>query len=96
VTYVANAALELGTNTTAGAMILNNGRGTSIELGCEQRVGVLALRGGVARDQRKRLQLAWGGGLRFGSFGLDVGFLTHSSTLSDARGITMASSISIY
>jgi hypothetical protein len=96
ITYVANASLELGTNTTAGAMILNNGRGTSIQVGVEQRVGPLALRGGVARDQRKRVQLGWGTGLRFGSFGLDVGFATHSSSLSNARGITMASSISIY
>ncbi len=96
ISYVANASLELGTNTTAGAMILNNGRGTSIQLGVEQRVGPLALRGGVARDQRKRVQLGWGTGLRFGSVSLDLGFATHSSSLSNARGITMASSISIY
>src|SRR5712692_297921 len=96
VSYVANASLDLGTNTTAGAMILNNGRGTTIELGVEQRVGVLALRGGVLRDQRKRVQLAWGSGVRLGPLGLDVGFITHSSSLSDVRGITMASSISIY
>lgn len=96
VTYVANAVLDLGTNTTAGAEILNNGRGTSVQVGVEQRVGVLALRGGVARDQRKRVQVGWGAGLRFGAFGLDVGFLTHSSSLSNARGITMGTSISIY
>lgn len=96
VTYVANASLDLGTNTTAGAMVLNNGRGTSIQLGVEQRVGPLALRGGVARDQRKRVQIGWGTGVRFGPLSLDVGFLTHSSALSNARGITMATSISIY
>jgi hypothetical protein len=96
VTYVANASLELGTNTTAGAEVLNNGRGTSIQMGVEQRVGPLALRGGVARDQRKRVQIGWGTGLRFGPFSLDVGFITHSSSLSNTRGITMATSISIY
>jgi hypothetical protein len=96
ITYVANASLELGTNTTAGAMILNNGRGTSIQLGVEQRVGPLAVRGGVARDQRKRVQLGLGTGLRFGAFSLDVGFATHSGSLSNVRGITMASSLSIY
>ncbi|HEY6107727.1 MAG TPA: hypothetical protein VIV56_02370, partial [Gemmatimonadales bacterium] len=96
VTYVANASLDLGTNTTAGAMVLNNGRGTSVQLGVEQRVGPLALRGGVARDQRKRVQIGWGTGVRFGPLSLDVGFLTHSSALSSARGITMATSISIY
>ena len=86
----------MGTNTTAGAMVLDNGRGTSIQLGVEQRVGPLALRGGVARDQRKRVQVGWGTGVRFGPLSLDVGFLTHSSALSSARGITMATSISIY
>jgi hypothetical protein len=86
----------MGTNTTAGATILNNGRGTTIQIGVEQRVGPLALRGGVARDQRKRVQLGWGTGVRFGSFGLDVGFATHSGSLSSVRGITMATSISIY
>lgn len=96
VTYVANAALELGTNTTAGAEVLNNGRGTTIQIGVEQRVGPLALRGGVARDQRKRVQIGAGTGIRFGPFSLDVGFLTHSSSLSSARGITMATSLSIY
>ena len=96
VTYIANASLELGTNTTAGAEILNNGRGTTIQIGVEQWVGPLALRGGVARDQRKRVQLAAGTGLRFGPFSLDVGFITHSSSLSDSRGITMATSLSIY
>lgn len=96
ISYVANAVLELGTNTTAGVMVLNNGRGTSVQLGAEQRVGVLAVRGGVARDQRKRVQVGWGAGLRFGSFGLDVGFATHSGSLSSARGITMGTSISIY
>jgi len=96
VSYVANAALDLGTNTTVGAEVLNNGRGTTIQLGVEQRVGPLALRGGVARDQRKRVQIGAGTGLRFGPFSLDVGFLTHSSSLSSSRGITMATSLSIY
>ena len=96
VTYIANASLELGTNTTAGVVVLDNERGASIRLGVEQRVGVFALRGGVARDQQKKVQLGWGGGLRFGAFGLDVGFVTHSSSFSTARGITMATSISIY
>lgn len=96
VTYVVNASLELGTNTTAGAMVLDNGRGSTIQLGVEQRIGPLALRGGVQRDQRKRVQLGWGAGVRLGPFGLDVGFATHSSSLSNTRGITMGTSISIY
>jgi hypothetical protein len=96
ITYVANASLELGTNTTAGAMILNNSRGTEVHVGVEQRVGFLAVRGGVARDQRKRLELGVGAGIRLGPIGLDVGFATHSNSISNARGITMATSLAIY
>jgi hypothetical protein len=96
VSYLANIALTLGTGTTVGGNIAYNGRRTEIHVGAEQRVGLIALRGGVARDGRKRLQFGFGGGLFFGSVSLDVGFWTHSNSLSDKRGITMATSLSIY
>ncbi|OLD95660.1 MAG: hypothetical protein AUG79_04720 [Gemmatimonadetes bacterium 13_1_20CM_4_69_16] len=95
VSYLVNLAYTVG-KTTLGADVLNNGRGTTVHVGGEQRVGVIVLRGGVARDQRKRLELGWGGGLRFGGLGLDVGFWTHTNSLSNQRGITMATSLSIY
>ena len=95
VSYIANLAYTVG-NTTLGADVLNTGRGSIVHVGGEQRVGVIVLRGGVARDQRKRLELGWGGGLRFGGLGLDVGFWTHTNSLSNQRGITMATSLSIY
>lgn len=95
VSYVANVAYTVG-NVTLGGTILNSGRGTTIHIGAEQRLGFFAVRGGVSRDQRKRMQFAWGGGLRLGPIGLDVGFFTHSSSLSDTRGITMATSLAIY
>ncbi len=95
VTYLANVIYTLG-GTTVGADVLDNGRGTQIHVGAEQRFGPFALRGGVARDQRKKVEFGWGGGLRFGPFGLDAGFWTHSNALSDQRGITMATSLSIY
>lgn len=94
--YTANIALALGTGTTVGANITYNGRRTTINLGGEQRVGLLALRAGVARDARKKLEFGWGGGLYFGRVSIDVGFWTHSNSLSDERGITMATSLSIY
>ena len=94
--YIANVALVLGTGTTVGGNILYNGRRTAIHVGGEQRLGPLALRGGVSRDGRKRMQFGFGGGLYFGSISLDVGFATHSTFLSDERGITMATSVSIY
>lgn len=96
VSYIANVVFSPGTGTTLGADIVDNGRGTQIHVGGEHRVGLLALRGGVARDQRKKMQFGWGGGLRFGPVSLDVGFWTHSNAFSDERGITMATSLSVY
>ena len=96
ITYIANAALRMGTGTTVGGDVVNSGRGTVIHVGVEQRAGPFALRGGVSRDQRKKIQFGWGGGVRLGPLGLDVGFWTHSNSFADERGITMATSISIY
>src|SRR6267378_556871 len=95
VAYIANVAYTVG-NTTLGADVLNTGRGGVVHVGGEQRIGLFALRGGVARDQRKRIEFGFGGGLRFGGLGLDVGFWTHTNSLSNERGITMATSLSIY
>jgi hypothetical protein len=96
ITYIANAALRMGTGTTVGGDVVNSGRGTVIHIGAEQRMGPFALRGGVSRDQRKKMQFGWGGGVRLGPLGLDVGFWTHSNSFADQRGITMATSISVY
>ena len=96
ITYIANAALRMGTGTTVGGDIVNSGRGTVIHVGVEQRTGPFAVRGGVSRDQRKKMQFGWGGGLRLGAIGLDVGFWTHSNSFADRRAITMATSISVY
>ncbi|HYK11098.1 MAG TPA: hypothetical protein VEV39_09880 [Gemmatimonadales bacterium] len=96
VTYVANAALDMGGGTMVGGEILHGARGTEVHMGVEQHFGPLALRGGIARDQQKRVQFGWGGGVRFLFLSLDVGFATHSTPLSDQRGVTMATSLSIY
>jgi len=96
ITYIANAALRMGTGTTVGGDIVNSGRGTVIHIGAEQRMGPFAVRGGVSRDQRKKMQFGWGGGLRLGPIGLDVGFWTHSNSFATQRGIMMATSISVY
>jgi hypothetical protein len=96
ITYIGNAALRMGTGTTVGADVVNSGRGTVIHVGAEQRTGPFAIRGGLSRDQRKKMQFGFGGGLRFGSIGLDVGLWTHSNSFATKRGITMATSISVY
>ena len=49
VSYLVNLAYTVG-KTTLGADVLNTGRGTTVHVGGEQRVGVIVLRGGVARD----------------------------------------------
>lgn len=95
VSYLFSLAYTVG-KTTLGADVLNTGRGATVHVGGEQRIGPWALRGGIARDQRKRIEFGWGGGLRFGGLGLDVGFWTHTNSLSNERGITMATSLSIY
>ncbi len=96
ITYIGNAALTMGTGTTVGANVVNSGRGTVVHVGAEQRTGPFAVRGGVSRDQRKKMQFGFGGGLKFGSIGLDVGLWTHSNSFATKRGITLATSISIY
>jgi len=95
VSYIVNLAYTVG-RTTLGADVLNTGLGATVHVGGEQRIGPWAVRGGIARDQRKRIEFGWGGGLRFGGLGLDVGFWTHTNSLSNERGITMATSLSIY
>lgn len=96
VTYIANAALRMGTGTTVGGDIVNTGRGSVIHVGVEQRTGPFAVRGGVSRDQRKKMQFGFGGGVRLGAVGFDIGFWTHSNSFADKRAITMATSISVY
>lgn len=95
VSYIANLAYTSG-STTVGVNLLNSGRGTRIHVGAEQRFGPFVVRGGIGRDQRKKIEFAWGGGIRLGPFGLDAGFWTHSNSLSDERGITLATSLAIY
>jgi hypothetical protein len=96
VSYLANAAIRMGTGTTVGGDVFNAGRHTVIHVGAEQRWGPFALRGGVARDQRKKMQFGFGAGIRMGSFGLDAGVFTHSNSLGDTRAMTLATSISVY
>jgi hypothetical protein len=95
VSYIANVAYSSG-SSTVGVNLLNSGRGTRIHVGAEQRFGPFVLRGGVARDQRKKLEFAAGGGIRLGPFELNAGLWTHSNSLSDERGITLATSLAIY
>jgi hypothetical protein len=95
VLYIANLAYTTG-NTTVGFNLVNGGNGTQLRVGAEQRFGVFVVRGGLGRDQRKQVQFGGGGGIRLGAIQLDVGIATHSNSLSDERGYTLATSLSIY
>jgi hypothetical protein len=95
VSYIGNVAYTTG-GITFGANLVNTGRKTLMHVGAETRAGPFAIRGGIARDQRKQIQFGWGGGVRLGFLGLDVGFATNSNNLSSERGIVMATSLTIY
>ena len=95
VSYIGNVAYTTG-NITFGANVVNTGRKTVMHVGAETRAGPFAVRGGISRDQRKQIQFGWGGGVRLGFLGLDVGFATNSNNLSSQRGIVMATSLVIY
>jgi len=94
--WVANLAYQAGERTTIGAHVVNTTRGTRLGIGVEQRMGLLALRGGVVRDQLKKSQFSGGIGLRFGSFGLDVAITTYAGGITGERAVALGSSISIY
>src|SRR5260370_18926083 len=89
ITYMANAALHMGTGTTVGGDVINSGRGTIIHVGVEQRTGPLALRGGGSRDQRKKMQFGFGAGVRLGALALADGFCRHSSSTATGRTVTL-------
>ncbi len=93
--YLANLIYNLD-GTTIGADVLDNGLGTTLHVGVEQRIGILALRGGIGRDERKLVQFGAGVGIRIGPMSLDAGVGTHSNALSDQRGMLLATSLSIY
>jgi hypothetical protein len=96
VTAIANAVYAFPTGTVLRGGVLRNHRGTLVSAGAEQWLGVFTVRGGLVRDQRAMIQYAWGGGVRLGPVGFDVGFFTHSRSLSTERGITMSTTLSIY
>ena len=95
VSYLANVTCTLG-STTLGADALNGGRGTTVHVGGEHHISVLALRGGVARDPRRRFEFGYGAGLRLGTFSIDAGAWTHTNALLSERAVTMVTSLSIY
>jgi len=95
VTYIGSVAVNIGA-TMFGLAVMDAGQGATVRLGGEQRFGALSLRGGLGRDQHKRVQFGGGAGIRLGPVSLDMGVWTHSNALSEERSVTMGTSLSIY
>ena len=94
-TFIANVGVETG-GFVLGAALMTGVRGTEYRAGGERWFGPVALRGGVGVDTRNIVQFGWGTGVRVGSVGLDVGFSTHSASISGERGLRLATSLAIY
>jgi hypothetical protein len=94
-TFVANVGVETG-GFVLGAAYISGFGGAEYRAGAERWFGPLALRGGLGLDTRNMLQFGWGTGVRLGSVGLDVGFATHSASISGERGLRLATSLAIY
>ena len=56
---------------------------------------MLALRGGILTDERAQVQYAWGLGLGLSRLWLDLGFQTHSRTITGERGLILATSLAL-
>ncbi|HUL03781.1 MAG TPA: hypothetical protein VLV16_11190 [Gemmatimonadales bacterium] len=95
VTYAGDVAVTIN-STTFGLAVVDGGEGATLRLGGEQRMGPFALRGGLGRDQHKRVQFGGGAGVRMGPVSFDVGVWTHANALSSERSVTMGTSLSIY
>ena len=95
VSYLLSGSLKIGW-TEVGADILHTSGGVSVHVGAEQWFGPLAARGGLARDNRGKIQFGLGGGVRVGAVSLDVGLMTHSQSFSGERGVRLGTSVSIY
>ncbi len=95
VTTTLNAATRFG-DTTVAADLVDNDIATSIHLGAERWLGMVALRAGTYRDTNRLWQVTGGTGIRFGSIGLDLALATHSRNIEEKRSAELAASISLY
>ena len=84
-----------GERTVLAADLTTSRLNTALHLGAERRLGWLALRGGLRTDDRSQLQYAWGVGLGLSKLWLDLGFETHSLSITGERGLTLATSLAI-
>jgi hypothetical protein len=90
-----NVAKRIG-RTTLAADIVDGDLRTTMHAGAEFWFGMFALRSGFYRDQNKMMQVAGGGGYRFGKLGLDLAIATNSRNIERERGAELSASLSLY
>jgi hypothetical protein len=84
-----------GGTTVLAADVVTSEWGTSFHAGAERHFGPLALRGGLLTDDRSKMQFAWGAGIGVARMWVDVGFQTHSRSITGERGLTLGTSLAI-
>ncbi|HEU4725686.1 MAG TPA: hypothetical protein VFU59_10380 [Candidatus Eisenbacteria bacterium] len=95
VTTTINVAKRFG-DTTVAADIVDGPISTSIHLGAEIWMGMLAVRAGTYRDANDQWQGALGGGIKFSRIGLDLAIATHQRYVEEKRAVEMAMSLTLY
>jgi hypothetical protein len=69
---------------------------TTVHLGVERWLGMVAVRGGAYRDTNGRWQMTGGTGLRFGGIGVDLAVATHSRNIEEERAAELCASLTLY
>ncbi len=95
VTTTINVARRFGV-TTLAATVVDAPLSTSIHLGAEMWMGVLAVRAGTYRDANDAWQVTGGGGVRFGKIGIDLAVASHQRYIEEKRAVEMAASLTLY
>jgi len=95
VTTTFNVAKRFG-ETTVAASVVDGPLATSIHLGAEMWLGMIAVRGGTYRDTNDNWQLTGGGGVKFGKIGLDLAVASNQRYVEDKRAVEMAASLTLY
>jgi hypothetical protein len=95
VTTTVGVARRIG-GTTVAAGVIGGPLSTSLHLGAEKWLGMLAVRAGTYRDSNKNWQVTGGGGVRFGKIGIDLAFASHQRYIEEARAAEMVASLTLY
>ena len=95
ITWNASVAYRPRHWTLAASAVKNVGT-PSLHLGAERWLGIWAVRAGSTLDSRQLVQFSAGTGVHLGPVGVDLGFATHSRTITEQRGLEMGMSFVLY